>query len=57
MSKKPIEVPKIGFNEALQRISKFDKDTLPDSLKKDTHSQSEVAGKINAKNDKTPNHK
>ena len=33
MSNKPVEVPKIGFNEALQRIAKFDKDKLPDKLK------------------------
>jgi hypothetical protein len=33
MSNKPVEVPKVGFNEALQRIVKFDKDKLPDNLK------------------------
>lgn len=33
MSKKPIEMPKIGFNEALKRISKYDKEKLPDKLK------------------------
>ena len=29
MSNKPVEVPKVGFNEALQRIAKFSKDDLP----------------------------
>ena len=29
MSKKPVEVLNIGFNEALQRIAKFDKEKLP----------------------------
>ena len=33
MSNKPVEVPKIGFNEALQRIAKFDKEKLHDNLK------------------------
>lgn len=35
MSKKPVEVPTIGFNEALKRIAKFDKEKLPDNLKQD----------------------
>lgn len=30
MSKKPVEVPNIGFNEALKRIAKFDKNDLID---------------------------
>jgi hypothetical protein len=33
MSNKPVEVPKVGFNEALQRIAKFDKEKLPDNLR------------------------
>lgn len=28
MSKKPVEVPNIGFNEALQRIASFNKNDL-----------------------------
>jgi hypothetical protein len=36
MSNKPVEVPKVGFNEALQRIAKFDKDKLPDNLKQNS---------------------
>ena len=31
MSKKPVEVPNIGFNEALNRIAKFDKNELSDN--------------------------
>lgn len=29
MSDKPVKLPDIGFNEALQRIAKFSKDDLP----------------------------
>ena len=35
MSKKPVEVPNIGFNEALKRIAKFDKEKLTENLKQD----------------------
>ena len=35
MSNKPVEVPKVGFNEALQRIAKFDKSKLPENSKQD----------------------
>jgi hypothetical protein len=28
-----VEVPKVGFNEALQRIAKFDRRKLSDNLK------------------------
>ena len=37
MSNKPIEAPKVGFNEALQRIAKFDKCKLPDNLKQNSN--------------------
>lgn len=33
MSNKPVEAPKVGFNEALERIAKFDKEKLPNNLK------------------------
>lgn len=36
MSNKPVEVPKVGFNEALQRIAKFDKEKLPDNLRQNS---------------------
>ena len=36
MNDKPAQVPDIGFNEALQRIAKFDKEKLPDNLKKNS---------------------
>lgn len=43
MSKKPVEVPNIGFNEALKRIAKFDKNDLIDepvkNQKKKSHLQ------------------
>lgn len=29
MKDKPVRIPDIGFNEALQRIAKFSKDDLP----------------------------
>jgi hypothetical protein len=29
MKDKPVKIPNIGFNEALQRIAKFHKDDLP----------------------------
>lgn len=37
MSKKPVEVPNIGFNEALNRIAKFNKEKLPANLKQEKH--------------------
>ena len=36
MSNKPVEVPKVGFNEALQLIAKFDKEKLPDNLRQNS---------------------
>jgi hypothetical protein len=36
MKDKPVKIPDIGFNEALQRIAKFDKDKLPDNLKQNS---------------------
>lgn len=33
MSDNPVKLPDIGFNDALQRIAKFDKENLPDNLK------------------------
>ena len=50
MSKKPVEVPNIGFNEALKRIAKFDKETMPDNLKQDAKEKAapskDGAGKV-----------
>lgn len=36
MSNKPVELPKVGYNEALQRIAKFNKEKLPDNLKQNS---------------------
>lgn len=49
MSKKPVEVLNIGFNEALQRIAKFDKEKLPVDNKVDEVKKSKKTKPIPSK--------